>query len=685
MFSLYSFPSLAFSPKPIHLYVFLGVVIQASCLQFKYYPSITDDSRPDFLFANGANLALGALQITPDSRNLPLKNLSGRVVYKDTLKLWRKNGPVIASFTTSFILNIVPLNGGGEGLAFILTNNRTCPNDSYGQWLGIVNEKTNGSSLNGIVAVEFDTRKSYTADLDDNHVGVDVNSIYSINQVSLRKMGVTLASTEDVLASIQYDGKSKIMNIYVSMANVSSSHNQLTPLISMPIDLSQYLEEDVYVGFSASTGNFTELNCLKSWNFTSSGIEKGHKLQLLWILIVIPVIIVCGGGFLCYHRRKMGSGNLVEPRPNVDIEMMLDGQTKGPRKFPLEELISATANFDRKNKLGQGGSGTVYKGFLKRTNEHVAVKRLSNESRRGEQEFISEVTTIGHLSHKNLVKLIGWCYERVELLLVYELMPKGSLDKLLFSTQKQYKEGEDEEQLSWEKRHSIICGVASALSYLHDGCRPRVFHRDVKLSNVMLDSDYSARLGDFGLARAVKRDDQTHHSTKVIAGTPGYVAPEHILTGRANAETDVYGFGVFAMVVACARPADNSNNNNNQDCCDERALNNNHIVDWLWDLYGKGKILEAVDQRLKGEFDVEQMERVLKLGLACCHSNPNERPSMKVALRVLTGEASLPDPPIERPAFIWQLGTSTSMPSMPRIVPAVTLQELLDNEVDSVH
>ncbi|KAJ8647225.1 hypothetical protein MRB53_000248 [Persea americana] len=425
MFSLYSFPSLAFSPKPIHLYVFLGVVIQASCLQFKYYPSITDDARPDFLFANGSNLAAGALQITADSVNLPLNNLSGRVVYKDTLKLWRKNGSVVASFTTSFILNILPFNGGGEGLAFILTNNRTRPNDSHGQWLGIVNEETNGSSLNGIVAVEFDTRKSYTADLDDNHVGVDVNSIYSIKQVSLGKMGVTLASKEDVLASIQYDGKSKIMNISVSMANVSSSHNYSAPLISMPIDLSQHLEEDVYVGFSASTGNFTELNCLKSWNFTSSGIEKGHKLQLLWIWIVIPIIIVCGGGFLCYHRRKMRSGNLVEPRPNVDLEMMLEGQTKGPR----------------------------------------------------------------------------------------------SLDKLLFSTQKQFKEGQEEEQLSWEKRHSIICGVASALSYLHDGCRPRVFHRDVKLSNVMLDSDYSPRLGDFGLARAVKHDDQTHHSTKLGTST----------------------------------------------------------------------------------------------------------------------------------------------------------------------
>lgn len=126
------------------------------------------------------------------------------------------------------------------------------------------------------------------------------------------------------------------------------------------------------------------------------------------------------------------------------------------------------------------------------------------------------------------------------------------------------------------------------------------------------------------------------------------------------------------MVVACARSADNNNTNGDK-----------KIVDWLWDLYGKGRVLESVDRRLNGEFDVEKMERALKLGLACCHPNPNERPSMKVALQVLTGEATLPDPPVERPAFIWQLGESTSIP---KIVPAsVTLQELFDNEVDQVH
>jgi serine/threonine protein kinase len=292
----------------------------------------------------------------------------------------------------------------------------------------------------------------------------------------------------------------------------------------------------------------------------------------------------------------------------------------------------------------------VYKGILG-NNKEIAVKRVSKNSRQGKQEFMAEVTTIGSLHHKNLVKLIGWCYESKdkELLLVYEFMPKGSLDKYLFNQSSEL-ELQYSKVLDWKTRNSVIRDVAQALDYLHNGCEKRVLHRDIKASNIILDLDYVAKLGDFGLARTIQKRNETHHSTKGIAGTPGYMAPETFLTGRATVETDVYAFGVLVLEVVCGRRPGNVY------AQDEY---NNSIVYWVWELYGKGEIVSVVDQRITSEDNEvervkwEEIEIVLVLGLACCHPNPNERPSMKTVLMVLNGEVSPPIVPMERPSFVW--------------------------------
>ncbi|KAK2651334.1 hypothetical protein Ddye_018823 [Dipteronia dyeriana] len=274
-------------------------------------------------------------------------------------------------------------------------------------------------------------------------------------------------------------------------------------------------------------------------------------------------------------------------------------------------------------------------------NKLIAVKRVSETSRQGKQAFIAEVTTIGSLRHRNLVKLIGWCYENNDFLLVYEYMPNGSLDKFIFYDEKS---GTGQSTLDWETRVSVIHGTALALDYLHNGCEKRVLHRDIKASNIMLDSEFKARLGDFGLARTIQESQKTHHSTNEIAGTPGYMAPETFLTGRATVETDVYAFGVLILEVACGRKPGNQSEQNDY---------NNSIVHWIWELYRKGRIIAAADSRLEGKFSEEEMECVLILGLACCHPNPHLRPSMKVVLQVLSGEAPPPQVPIERPSFVW--------------------------------
>jgi serine/threonine protein kinase len=596
------------------------------------FPNFTESDRDQLILTPDiSNIAHTAIQVTPDSNGFSMVNRAGRVLYRWPFRLW-SNGGKNASFNTTFVLNIKRQTASsGEGLAFILTADRDVPDGSKGQWLGIVNSTLNGSKEARTVAVEFDTGQSFPDDLDDNHIGLDVNSVYSRTSVSLNDRGIYLSKGKDVTVDVRYDGKNLTVFVDKDMKN---------PVISEHLNLSDYLPENVYVGFSGSTSNNTQLNCVRSWEFIGSEI-KDSKLRWVWILVavgsVLILLISIGIALFLYRKRGCQVDRLEDAYPNIDEAIL--GSSTAPRKYKFKELSKATGNFNPKNKLGKGGFGTVYKGIL--GNKEVAVKRISKKSTQGKQEFIAEVTTIGNLHHRNLVRLIGWCHERREYLLVYEYLPNGSLDKYVFCDEKP---GTQEATLSWEKRLSVISGVAQALDYLHNGCMKRVLHRDIKASNIMLDLDFKAQLGDFGLARTIIRNEQTHHTTKELAGTPGYMAPESILTGRATTETDVYAFGVLVLEVACGRKP------GGQTKRDDYISN---IVHGLWELYRRGTILEGADPRLDGIFKNEEMECVLILGLACCHPNPNDRPSMKTVLQVLTGEAPPPDVPAERPVFMW--------------------------------
>jgi hypothetical protein len=612
--------SLLFKFLPL---AFLLLVAQINCIEYKTFPDGIDS---DFIRTN-SYVALGAIQVTPDVTGATMADRSGRALYKKPFKLWR--GGVRASLNSTFVLNISPsTNPGGEGLAFILTANTSLPEKSQGQWLGIVNENTNGSAQAQIVAIEFDTRKSYTEDIDSNHVGLDVNSVYSIKQVSMGSYGINISNGSDVTVNVRYDGGKQNLTVFISTNGEIGD----SPVLSEIIDLSIYLPENVHVGFSASTSNYTQLNCVKSWEFHVSDIKNRSKM--LWVWITTPVLtltLITGIVIGLYFRRKSKSEEDAYP----SIEDQIKTSSLAPQRFKLRELKDATGGFSRQNKLGKGGFGPVYKGTWK--NKEIAVKKVSKKSSQGKTEFIAEVTTIGNLNHRNLVKLIGWCYEKPEYLLVYEYMPKGSLDKYLFST-------EESTTIGWEKRLNIVTGLAHALDYLHDGCDKRVLHRDVKASNIMLDSDFTPKLGDFGLARMVDQTEKTHHSTKEIAGTPGYMAPESFLVGRATMEMDIYAFGVLVLEVACGRK--NGGFNGVQ-------KSKSSVVDWVWELYRCDQVLDAADQRLEGSFVEEEMASVMLLGLACCHPNPHRRPSMKNVLQVLTGEVRAPLVPAEKPSFVW--------------------------------
>jgi len=323
------------------------------------------------------------------------------------------------------------------------------------------------------------------------------------------------------------------------------------------------------------------------------------------------------------------------------IELEQGTGVTGPRRFSFDELAAATDNFSDDRKLGEGGFGSVYRGFLEGLNLHVAIKRVSKTSPQGWKEFVSEVKTISGLRHRNLVLLIGWCCSGggggggSDLLLVYELMPSGSVDSHLHNPSK---------HLGWRERYQIVLGIGSVLVYLHHETEPRVVHRDVKPSNVMLDVAITAKLGDFGLARAVE-DGARRSWTTVPAGTTGYLDPECVATGRTSVESDVYSFGVVLLEIASGR----------RPVATLPDGSTAHLAQRVRDLHDAGRVLDAADARLGGDYHAEQMERVLVVGLWCAHPDRSLRPDVRHAVNVLRFDGPLPILPARMPAVAARL------------------------------
>jgi serine/threonine protein kinase len=384
----------------------------------------------------------------------------------------------------------------------------------------------------------------------------------------------------------------------------------------------------MYVGFSASTGlQLASSHYILGWSFRINGPapsldlsslpqltqpKKKNTSLITGVSVTVLVVVLCSIAIGIYIFRKIKNADVIEP---WELEV-------GPHRYSYQELNKATKGFKEKELLGQGGFGRVYKGTLPNTDIQVAVKRVSHESKQGLREFVSEIASIGRLRHRNLVQLFGWCRRKGDLLLVYDFMANGSLDKYLFE--------KIEIVLTWEQRFKIIKGVASALLYLHEGYEQVVIHRDVKASNVLLDFELNGRLGDFGLARLCEHGDNP--GTTRVVGTLGYLAPELLRTGKASTSSDVFAFGAFLLEVACGRRP-----------IEPKALQEELVlVDWVWERYKEGRILEVVDPKLNGNFDENEVVMVLKLGLICSNDVPIIRPSMRHVMRILDGEVELP-------------------------------------------
>ncbi|KAK5837137.1 hypothetical protein PVK06_012947 [Gossypium arboreum] len=327
---------------------------------------------------------------------------------------------------------------------------------------------------------------------------------------------------------------------------------------------------------------------------------KRESKTWLWVVLAIAggisaLLLVMGQVWLFCRRRKYkrmredGSMSV-----NVDMEMMT-----APRKFSYRELRLATNNFADEGLLGEGGFRKVYLGFLRDIGSNIAVKRITPNSHQGAKEYESEITTIIRLRHRNLVQLIGWCHDNKEFRIVYEFLPNRSLD----------------------------------------------YHLHKEPCLLTWDTSFNAKLGDFGLARLVDHG-QGSQTTKLILGTDGYIAPECLETYKAIKESDIYSFGIVALEIASGKKAVAVIERNGKRF-------KTKLVEWVWELYREERLLDAADPRLSGNYDMEQMERLLLVGLACAHPNYFDRPSIRQAIEILGSKAPLPSLPREMPVPIY--------------------------------
>ncbi|XP_047335214.1 probable LRR receptor-like serine/threonine-protein kinase At1g56130 isoform X2 [Impatiens glandulifera] len=363
--------------------------------------------------------------------------------------------------------------------------------------------------------------------------------------------------------------------------------------------------------------------------------KKNNTGLIAGVVVSVGVVILASLFALYFYIQRK------KRLQNIDDEEFLGMETK-PFMFSYSELRVATGDFSSTNKLGEGGFGPVFKGSLS-DGRVVAVKQLSVASHQGKSQFVAEIVTISAVQHRNLVKLYGCCLEGEKRLLVYEFLENKSLDQALF--------GKAGFILDWPTRFDICLGVARGLTYLHEESRLRIVHRDVKASNILLDSNLSPKISDFGLAKLYD-DMKTHISTRV-AGTIGYLAPEYAMRGHLTEKADVFGFGVVALEIVAGRP-------NSDTSLDTDKM---YLLEWAWNLHENNAEVELVDEKMS-DFNEEEVKRLIGVALLCTQTSPTMRPSMSRVVAMLSGDIEVGSAS-SRPGYLtdWKFSDTTTFMS----------------------
>ncbi|XP_075653985.1 G-type lectin S-receptor-like serine/threonine-protein kinase At4g27290 [Castanea sativa] len=370
--------------------------------------------------------------------------------------------------------------------------------------------------------------------------------------------------------------------------------------------------------------------------------EEKDKQKMKVIVIVVVAIAVVFGVLLIPYCISTRANIREKLENNVMIDQDIEGQSEDIEVpfFTLATIVIATNNFSSDNKLGEGGFGLVYKGTLIDGKE-IAVKRLSHKSGQGLREFKNEVILIAKLQHRNLVRLLGYYIEGDEKMLIYEYMPNGSLDSFIFDQTKA-------KVLSWSIRFNIIYGIARGLLYLHEDSRLRIIHRDLKLSNILLDSKMNPKISDFGMAR-IFGGDQIEGNTNRVVGTYGYMAPKYAIDGLFSVKSNVFSFGILLLEIISGKKNRGS----------FHLDNTQNLVGHAWKLWKEGRPLELIDTGLKGSVIHSEILRCLHISFLCLQQHHNDRPNMSCVVMMLHGESSLPEPK-ELGFFVGKKPTSSS-------------------------
>ncbi|CAN6921614.1 unnamed protein product [Brassica oleracea] len=363
-------------------------------------------------------------------------------------------------------------------------------------------------------------------------------------------------------------------------------------------------------------------------NADNKGISSGVVAAITFPTVITVFILLVLGFVLCRRRKSM---------QRTEVESESNISTTHSSQYDFKTIQAATNKFSRTNKLGEGGFGEVYKGTLS-NGTVVAVKRLSKKSGQGVREFKNEAVLVSKLQHRNLVRLLGFCLEGQEKILIYEFVPNKSLNYFLFDS-------EEQDQLDWTQRYKIVGGIARGILYLHQDSQLIIIHRDLKASNILLDANMNPKISDFGLSK-IFGTEQTQGNTSRIAGTYGYMSPEYAMHGQYSMKSDIYSFGVLVLEIISGKK------NSRAYQMDETSTPGN-LVTYAWRLWRNGSPLELVDPAIGGNYQSNEVTRGIHIALLCVQENPEDRPMLSTIILMLTSNTiTLPVPRL--PSFIPQ-------------------------------